>query len=111
MTRRLMAGLSLIAFLGVAAALDAMQTKGRYKVEGDSCVWNAEDSGPNQCTPEVAGRFKKSGDGCVWDANDRGGDQCTPPTGRWKTEGERCVWDAKDSGPNQCNPRRPRKAK
>jgi hypothetical protein len=86
----------------------ALQAKGRYKKDGENCVWDVNDSGPNQCTPQTAGRFKKSGDSCVWDANDRGRDQCTPPSGRWKTQGSRCVWDPKDSGPNQCNPRQPR---
>ena len=91
---------------------DAVQRKGRFKQEGDNCVWNAEDSGPNQCTPVTRGRFKKGGDdSCTWDANDNGPDQCTPPTGRWKQGGDNrsCYWDPKDSGPNQCNPRRARK--
>jgi hypothetical protein len=89
---------------------DAVQRKGRFKKEGDNCVWNADDSGPNQCAPVTRGRFKKGGDdSCAWDANDNGPDQCTPPTGRWKKGDNRCYWDAKDSGPNQCNPRQPRK--
>jgi len=89
---------------------DAFQRKGRFKIEGDNCVWNAEDSGPNQCTPVTRGRFKKGGDdSCTWDANDNGPDQCTPPSGRWKKGDNRCYWDPKDSGPNQCNPRQPRK--
>jgi hypothetical protein len=83
------------------------QQKGRYKKQGDNCVWDANDTGPNQCTPEVTGRFKKDGDKCVWDANDKGPDQCSP-TGRWKKEGDKCVWAPGDAGPNQCNPRRPR---
>jgi len=96
-----------VAVLATAASGDA-QRKGRYKKEGDNCVWAHDDSGPNQCTPRVAGRFKKEGDRCVWDAKDVGDDQCRPPTGRWKTEGSRCVWDGKDSGADQCNPRQPR---
>ncbi len=100
--------LTVLAATVAVSALGAPQEKGRYKKQGDNCVWDAADSGPNQCTPVTAGRFKKSGDNCVWDAKDRGADQCTPPKGRWKTEGTRCVWDAGDSGPNQCNPRRPR---
>lgn len=87
---------------------ETLQEKGRYKLQGDDCVWDANDSGPNQCTPRTRGRFKQDGGSCVWVANDDGPDQCKPPSGRWKTEGDRCVWDAKDSGPNQCNPRRPR---
>jgi hypothetical protein len=100
---------------GVSAALpvDAtadLQTKGRFKKEGDNCVWNAEDSGPNQCAPVTRGRFKKGGDdSCTWVANDNGPDQCTPPAGRWKRGDNRCYWDPKDSGPNQCNPRQARK--
>jgi hypothetical protein len=85
------------------------QTRGRYKREGGSCVWSTEDSGPNQCEPQIPGRFKKNKDGsCQWDRNDKGPDQCTPSRGRWKKEGDRCVWTANDSGPNQCNPRQPR---
>jgi len=99
--------------LSAAAAgdtVDSTQRKGRFKQEGDNCVWNAEDSGPNQCTPLTRGRFKKGGnDSCTWDANDNGPDQCTPPTGRWKKGDNRCYWDPKDSGPNQCNPRQARK--
>jgi hypothetical protein len=86
-----------------------LQQKGRYKQDGEACVWDPNDSGPNQCTPQTAGRFKKSGDACTWDPKDKGPDQCTPPKGRWKMSGDRCVWDANDSGPNQCNPRQTRK--
>ena len=93
---------------GASAA--PLQAKGRYKKEGDNCVWDANDGGPNQCTPQTRGRFKKGGDdSCTWVANDRGPDQCTPAKGRWKKGGSGCVWDSKDSGPNQCNPRQPRK--
>jgi len=91
-------------------ALAAFADAGRYKKDGDKCVWDASDSGPNQCTPQVQGRFKKgANDSCVWDSNDRGPDQCTPKTGRWKEESGRCVWEPKDSGTNQCDPRRPRR--
>ena len=100
------ATLSAMGSIGEAAAL---QAKGRYKRQGENCVWDAGDSGPNQCAPRTAGRFKKSGESCVWDAKDNGPDQCTPPLGRWKTSGNDCLWDAKDSGPHQCNPRQPRK--
>jgi hypothetical protein len=81
------------------------QAKGRYKKQGTSCLWDANDSGPNQCTPQTSGRFKKSGDDCVWDSGGTGDDQCTPSKGRFKKEGDKCVWNASDSGPNQCNPR------
>jgi len=87
----------------------AMQEKGRYKADGEACVWDASDSGPNQCTPRTAGRFKKNGDDCQWEPRDKGPDQCTPPRGRWKTDGDQCVFDVKDSGPDQCKPRAPRK--
>ena len=109
MTRRFSAVLVVAAVMFAATVNGAPQTKGRYKVDGASCVWDANDSGPNQCTPLVPGRFKKVKDSCVWDSKDNGPDQCTPPAGRWKTEGSKCVWDPKDSGANQCNPRQPRK--
>jgi len=97
----------LAAAVAVTAAGEP-QTKGRYKKQGSSCVWDANDTGPNQCEPFTAGRFKKEGNNCVWDGNDRGRDQCKPPSGRFKKEGDRCVWTPGDTGPNQCNPRRPR---
>ncbi|MEO8078558.1 MAG: hypothetical protein ABI818_19690 [Acidobacteriota bacterium] len=81
------------------------QAKGRYKKQGNTCQWDANDSGPNQCTPQTSGRFKKSGDDCVWDSGGTGDDQCTPSKGRFKKDGDKCVWNASDSGPNQCNPR------
>jgi len=93
---------------GGAAGDAAAPLKGRYKKEGNSCVWDANDSGPNQCEPWTKGRFKKDGDRCVWESGDSGPDQCTPRGGRFKKEGDRCVWTANDSGPNQCNPRQPR---
>jgi hypothetical protein len=100
----------LIACAAVTLALVATvdvsgQNKGRYKVQGDNCLWDANDSGPNQCTPRARGRFKDQGGSCVWAADDDGADQCKPPQGRWKVDGDRCYWDGKDSGPNQCNPR------
>jgi hypothetical protein len=99
----------LLAMVAAAvASVVASESPGRYKKQGDSCVWDANDSGPNQCVPQTEGRFKKDGDKCVWAAGDLGPDQCTPPMGRFKTEGNRCVWDANDSGPNQCNPKKPK---
>lgn len=98
----------LLAAVSAATLADGVQQKGRYKQQGDNCVWDANDSGPDQCTPRTAGRFKKEGDKCVWATGDRGPDQCTPPKGRWKQEGDKCVWNPDDEGPNQCNPRRPR---
>ena len=98
------------AIATLLVALAAFADAGRYKKDGDKCVWDANDSGPNQCTPLTRGRFKKGGDdSCTWVANDDGPDQCKPRTGRWKSGDNRCYWDAKDSGPNQCNPRQARK--
>ncbi len=111
MRSQLLAGvlLTTVMCVGIGAVDEReAQNAGRYKKDGSSCVWDANDSGPNQCTPRTAGRFKKNGDACAWDASDRGPDQCTPPSGRWKTDGDRCVFDARDSGPNQCNPRQVR---
>ena len=96
---------------GVAAAAPgggAPVVAGRYKKDGSKCAWDANDTGPNQCTPQVAGRFKKTGDTCRWDANDNGPDQCRPATGRWKKDGSACNWSASDSGPDQCDPRAPK---
>jgi hypothetical protein len=89
-----------------------VQQKGRYKQQGDNCVWDENDGGPNQCAPQVKGRFKKgTNDSCAWDANDVGSDQCRPPKGRWKKGGDNsCAWDANDSGPDQCNPRKAKPA-
>jgi hypothetical protein len=108
MIGRLMAAAAVTLALAVTVDVAGLQNKGRYKVQGDNCVWDANDSGPNQCTPRTRGRFKEQGGSCVWAANEDGTDQCKPPQGRWKTDGDRCVWDPKDSGPNQCNPRQPR---
>jgi hypothetical protein len=60
----------LISALMVSAGASARdpQQKGRYKKQGALCLWDANDSGPNQCTPVTQGRFKKSGSACVWDA-------------------------------------------
>jgi hypothetical protein len=96
--------LAIVALTGMAAA-DA-QAKGRYKKQGANCVWDANDTGPNQCTPAATGRFKKDGANCVWDATGSGADQCRPQTGRFKKSGTKCEWSAKDSGPDQCDPRK-----
>jgi len=50
------------------------------------------------------GRWKISGDACVFDPDDEGFDQCSPNQGRWKISGDACVFDAGDSGPDQCQP-------
>jgi hypothetical protein len=99
---------AIIAIATMAAAEGGTQATGRYKKQGANCIWDANDSGPNQCTPLTKGRFKKSGNTCVWDASDNGDDQCRPARGRFKKVGDRCVWNVRDSGPDQCNPRQPR---
>jgi hypothetical protein len=88
------------AWISAAAATPGAEP-GRYKKQGDKCVWDANDNGPDQCVP---GRYKKDGDKCVWDAEDMGPDQCRP-AGRYKKDGDNCVWDAKDNGPDQCRPK------
>lgn len=52
------------------------------------------------------GRWKLGGDGsCYFDPDDSGPDQCAPNLGRWKLGGDgTCYWDPGDSGPNQCQP-------
>jgi hypothetical protein len=100
--------LAIAIFAGTVGSADEVQARGRYKKQGDKCVWDASDSGPNQCTPQTKGRFKKTGATCAWDSRDTGADQCRPSTGRFKKEGTSCVWNAKDSGPDQCDPRTPR---
>ena len=82
--------------------------EGSLQEAGRELEWDANDTGPNQCTPVAKGRFKKDGDACRWDANDVGANQCRPASGRWKKDGDACTWSASDSGPNQCNPRQAR---
>lgn len=106
MTNRILRVSLTVALVGaIAAATSVAGAAGRYKKEGKLCVWDAKDSGPNQCEPVAAGRFKKEGDKCQWVAGDSGPDQCKPAKGRFKKEGNRCEWNASDSGPNQCDPR------
>lgn len=108
MTRRSIVrlGLPALVLAGAMAGGVLAAGEGRYKKQGDKCVWDAKDTGPNQCTPVTAGRFKKDGDACVWAANDTGDDQCKPSKGRFKKDGTACVWNATDSGPDQCDPRK-----
>jgi hypothetical protein len=82
---------------------------GRYKLTGGGCVWDPNDSGPDQCSPAPPpGRFKLDGWGnCYWEPNDFPPDQCAPPplvTGRYKLGPAGCYWDPNDGGPNQCTP-------
>ena len=95
------------ALLAGAFALDSSAyagTAGRYKKDGARCVWDANDSGPNQCAPVTAGHFRRTGNTCVWDSGATGNDQCRPAKGRFKKEGSSCVWNGSDSGPDQCDP-------
>ena len=86
------------------------QPTGRYKIIGGQCVWDAYDSGPDQCSPlPPPGRYKFDAWGaCYWEPNDYPPDQCSPPapvTGRYKLDGiGGCYWDPNDSGPDQCVP-------
>ncbi len=97
----------LFTWIAVGAVTPAAAgAKGRYKISNGKCVWDANDSGPNQCDPPK-GRFKTSNGNCVWDAKDSGPDQCKPRKGRFKKENGGCVWSSEDSGPNQCDPRNP----
>jgi hypothetical protein len=83
---------------------------GRYKIIDAQCVWDPNDSGPDQCSPlPPPGRYKYDGFGvCYWEPNDYPPDQCSPPTeptGRFKLDGSGgCYWDPTDSGPDQCAP-------
>jgi hypothetical protein len=97
-----------VASMDSTNASAAVQQKGRYKREGDTCIWDSNDNGPNQCEPRIKGRFRKvANDACAWDGNDLGADQCRPAKGRWKAgPDDACAWDAGDTGPDQCNPRR-----
>jgi hypothetical protein len=63
--------------------------------------------GPATSESDTTGRWKIGDTGCYWDANDSGPDQCTQNQGRWKVSGQSCYFDANDSGPNQCNPSEP----
>jgi hypothetical protein len=108
MTRRLVGRLVLpVLMLAFAVSSSDAQKRGRYKKQGDSCVWDVNDTGPNQCTPWTPGHFRKTGKTCVWDANGFGADQCRP-NGRFKVDGDKCLWTPNDNGPDQCDPRKPR---
>ena len=95
-----------IALLGGTFALDASAhaAAGRYKKDGTKCVWDARDSGPNQCKPALVGHFRRSGNACTWDGSGPGADECRPSKGRFKVEAAGCVWNATDNGPDQCDP-------
>jgi hypothetical protein len=97
--------LAVVVFAGGSVAVTRAGLDGRYKKDGNRCVWDEKDSGPDQCKPITQGRFKKNGDKCEWAPADNGADQCKPAKGRFKKDGDKCEWSATDSGPNQCDPR------
>ena len=97
--------LAVVVLAGAIGGATAAGAAGRYKKDGNRCIWDEKDSGPNQCEPVTAGRFKKEGDRCEWAPRDTGPDQCKPARGRFKKDGNRCEWNATDDGPNQCDPR------
>jgi hypothetical protein len=105
---RLVVALASAVTIGIGVAEAGAQKKGRYKVDGESCVWDVNDTGPNQCTPRNRGRFKEVGRSCRWVRNDDGPDQCQPPRGKWHLVRNRCVWDPNGTGGSTCNPRQPR---
>lgn len=75
-----------------------------------SCLGAARSTAALGLSGTEAGRWKVGPSGCYWDANDSGPNQCTPggtTTGRWKQNGSQCYWDANDTGPNQCTPGSP----
>ena len=107
MRHRILRGaLAVFVLVGAVTGAATAGAAGRYKKQGNRCIWYANDSGPNQCEPLMPGRFKKDGDKCEWAPGDRGPDQCRPAKGRFRKEGDKCEWSATDSGPNQCDPRR-----
>jgi hypothetical protein len=82
MTRKLLTGALMIGCLALAGSAASAAMEGRWKDDGNGgCVFDPNDSGPDQCTPPVpTGRFKDDGNGgCVFDPNDSGPNQCTPP--------------------------------
>lgn len=73
------AGLTLLTGALLMTSQSSVQANdGRWKIDGDgSCVFDASDSGADQCDP-TPGRNKIAADGtCYFDATDSGPDQCT----------------------------------
>ena len=77
MVRRLLAGTFVMMVAGLCVTAFAQGAQGRWKIQGDACVFDPDDEGFDQCSPRL-GRFKIEGDACVFDANDSGPDQCQP---------------------------------
>lgn len=64
-----------------------------------------EGAGGPSASSDETGRWKIDGSSCYWDANDSGSDQCSPNAGRWKWGNEGgCAFDSYDDGPDQCEP-------
>lgn len=81
MQRRLIAIVVLCSIVLTEIALAQISPYGRWKLQGNRCVWDSNDRGPNQCDPrDPIGRWKIQGAACVWDPNDRGPNQCEPTT-------------------------------
>jgi hypothetical protein len=81
----------------------AEESTGRWKGGASgSCYWDAEDTGPDQCSP-IAGRWKAGTSECYFDQYDSGPDQCSPANGRWESDGG-CHWNPFGAGSNQCEP-------
>jgi hypothetical protein len=85
------AGRSLVAVeqgRSLSETAGTLPSSGRFKASPDgTCVFDPNDSGPDQCTPAVVipgnppvgGRFKAGPGGtCVFVPNDAGPNQCTP---------------------------------
>ena len=80
-------GRSLVAVEKAGTSATSSPSSGRFKSIDGTCVFDPNDSGPDQCTPAVVipgnppsgGRFKAEPDGtCVFVPNDGGPNQCTP---------------------------------
>jgi hypothetical protein len=102
---------------------------GRNKCQGNACVFDPNDNGPDQCSTdgdcgnEGELDYRCNGSSCIHDpgngdfeASDcnstctgpgeayyQGYYQGSYPPGRNKCEGNACVFDPSDSGPNQCS--------
>src|SRR5262245_34185622 len=77
MTRRILMGTFVTMVAGLRFTANAMGAGERRKIQGDAAVFDPDDDGFDQCSPNL---------------------------GRWKIQGDACVFDASDSGPNQCEP-------
>ena len=94
----------VIVVLAVAALTAGLAAAGA-RGSGYSAIPRLDAGGSGLDAAGAPGRYKKQGNSCVWDANDNGPNQCTPTKGRFKKDGNNCYWDANDSGPNQCDPK------